>query len=74
MSTHTPRLEPGRGSEILIEARRLGAVLRVAAVDAATGAEAVAIGPAGDPGAVERLAVAKLRRMLAAQRGGNGVA
>ena len=74
MSTRTPRLEPGPGSEILIEARRLGAVLRVAAVDAATGAEAVAIGPAGDPGAVEQLAVAKLRRMLAAQRGGNGVA
>lgn len=72
MNAHKPRLEPGPGSEILIEARRVGGFLRVAAVDAVTGAEAVAIGPAGDPGAVERLAVAKLRRMLAARQGGGG--
>jgi len=73
MSRDKARLEPGLGSEILIETRRLGAVLRVAAVDAATGAEAVAMGPAGDPGAVQRLALAKLRRLLAARGNGNGV-
>jgi hypothetical protein len=50
--------------EVIYEHRRVGAWLRVAAVDAATGAEAVATGPADAPAMVERLAAAKLRRLL----------
>lgn len=50
------------------EHRRVGAWLRVAAVDAATGIEAVATGPAEAPAMVERLAAAKLERLLAARR------
>jgi hypothetical protein len=38
-------------------------------VHVATGVEAVAIGPAHEPKAVERLAVAKLKRTLGAQDG-----
>lgn len=54
--------------EVIFEHRRIGAWLRVAAVDVATGLEAVATGPADAPSMVERLALAKLRRLLAARR------
>ncbi len=50
--------------EVLFEHRRLGAWLRVAAVDPRTGEEAVATGPADAPAMVERLAAAKLARRL----------
>jgi hypothetical protein len=53
---------------VIYEHRRVGAWLRVAAVDAATGVEAVATGPADAPAMVERLAAAKLRRLLAGRR------
>lgn len=56
---------PSRG-EILIEFVRNGAYLKCSAVHAATGLEAAAIGPATDPAALERIAVAKLKRALAA--------
>lgn len=60
---------PDRPSgEILIEFVRSGAYLKCAAVCAVTGREAVAIGPASDPAALERLAVAKLKRLLQADR------
>ncbi|WP_198669187.1 DUF6898 family protein [Elioraea thermophila] len=49
---------------MLFEHRRLGAWLRVAAVDPCTGEEAVATGPADSPAMVERLAAAKLARRL----------
>jgi hypothetical protein len=52
---------------VIYEHRRVGAWLRVAAVDAATGVEAVATGPADAPAMVERLAAAKLRRRLEAR-------
>lgn len=52
--------------EIIIEKIRNGAFLKVSAVHVATGLEASAVGPALEPVAVERLAVAKLRRLLAA--------
>ncbi|QXM25088.1 hypothetical protein KO353_02210 [Elioraea tepida] len=52
---------------MILEHRRLGAWLRVAAVDTTTGLEAVATGPADAPALVERLALAKLRRMLSAR-------
>jgi hypothetical protein len=59
---------PPPGREVIYEHRRMGAWLRVAAVDAATGIEAVATGPAEAPAMVERLAAAKLERLLAARR------
>jgi hypothetical protein len=53
---------------VIYEHRRFGVWLRVAAVDTATGVEAVATGPADAPATVERLAAAKLERLLAARR------
>jgi hypothetical protein len=50
---------------VILEHRRLGAWLRVAAVDTTTGLEAIATGPAEQPTTVERLALAKLRRLVA---------
>lgn len=51
--------------EVIVEFVRNGAFLKCSAVHAATGVEAAAVGPANEPKAVERLAVAKLKRMLA---------
>jgi len=56
-----PRPEPG----IIVEHIRQGQWLKVTAVCERTGVEASAAGPAREPGAVERLAVAKLKRLLA---------
>ena len=53
--------------EVIIESVRNGQFLKCTAVHVATGREAVAVGPAHEPKAVERLAVAKLRRLLAGQ-------
>lgn len=50
--------------EIIVEAIRNGAYLKVTAIHVATGTEVSAVGPANEPKAVERLAVAKLRRRL----------
>lgn len=52
--------------EIIIERVRSGAFLKVSAVHVATGLEASAVGPALEPTAVERLALGKLKRLLAA--------
>ena len=52
--------------EVIIESIRNGTYLKVTAVHVATGTEATAVGPALEPRAVERLAVAKLRRLLVA--------
>jgi len=49
----------------IVEHVRNGQWLKVTAVCEATGLEAAAAGPAHEPNAVERLAVAKLRRLLA---------
>jgi hypothetical protein len=66
--TSAPR--DGRGREILFEFVTLGQQVRVAAVDAATGTEAIVIGPAGAARAdLERLAVNKLLYLLS---GGGG--
>jgi hypothetical protein len=51
--------------EVLIEERRVGAWLKVAAVDPRTGEEAVAAGPATAPEQVRQAAIGKLRRRLA---------
>ncbi len=52
--------------EVILEATRSGAFLKVTVIHAATGIEASAVGPVHEPKAVERLAMAKLRRLVAA--------
>jgi hypothetical protein len=54
---------------VILESTRSGLYLKCCAVHVATGVEATAIGPAHEPRAVERLAVAKLRRTLNEARG-----
>ncbi len=56
-----------RLGEVIVEATRNGSYLKVTAVHVATGREATAVGPVHEPKAVERLAIAKLKRLLAAQ-------
>lgn len=53
--------------EVLLEERRLGGWLKVAAVDPRSGEEAVAVGPSANPAAVRQAAIGKLRRRLAAK-------
>jgi hypothetical protein len=56
--------------EVIIEMRPVGSVVRVAAVDVATGTEVVVFGPATAPQrALEELAVNKLKRRLSMDRG-----
>ncbi|MBJ7485791.1 hypothetical protein [Brevundimonas sp.] len=50
--------------EVIVESTRNGTYLKVTAVHVATGTEATAVGPAVEPRAVERLAIAKLQRLL----------
>jgi hypothetical protein len=52
--------------QVIVEAIRHGVYLKVTAVHVATGTEATAVGPAAEPKAVERLAIAKLKRLIAA--------
>lgn len=56
-------LGPG-SDEVILEYVRNGQFLKCTAVHVATGREAAAVGPAREPKAVERLAIAKLRLML----------
>ncbi len=52
--------------EILLEFVRIGAQLRVSAIDAKTGIEVVIVAPANAPRSqIEKVAVAKLKRKLA---------
>lgn len=57
-------------SEIYLELQRNGSYLKCTAVDAATGEEAVAMGPLNDPEGVKRLAVLKLKNKLAGKKPG----
>ena len=54
----------GAIGEVIVEAIRHGTYLKVTAVHVATGREATAVGPAHEPKAVERLAIAKLKRLI----------
>ncbi|HLL27395.1 MAG TPA: serine hydroxymethyltransferase [Xanthobacteraceae bacterium] len=59
-----------KAGEVIIEMRPVGAAVRVAAVDVATGTEVVVFGPATTPPrALEELAVAKLKRKLSTDSG-----
>jgi len=56
--------------EVIIEMRPVGAVVRVAAVDVASGTEVVVFGPATAPQrALEELAINKLKRRLSTDSG-----
>ncbi|ESQ75357.1 hypothetical protein [Asticcacaulis sp. AC402] len=55
-------------SEIYLELLRNGNFLKCTAVDAATGEEAIAIGPLNYPEGVKRLAIQKLRNKLSGRR------
>tara|TARA_R110002124_G_scaffold270966_4_gene439727 strand:+ start:349 stop:531 length:183 start_codon:yes stop_codon:yes gene_type:complete len=57
--------EPDIGG-IILEKVRNGLYLKVSAIHVATGREVCAVGPAAEPKAVERLAIAKLKRAMAA--------
>lgn len=57
---------PDGGARPIFEHRRIGTVLRVAAIDPGSGTEVVIQGPAsGGPTALERLALRKLEWALA---------
>ena len=62
------RPAPGSG-EIYIEVVRRGNALVATAIDPASGKEASATGPLGARGDIERLAVAKLERLVNGSRG-----
>lgn len=56
----------GDRREVFFEFTAIGAIVKVVAIDAATGTEVSVMGPAGAAQAdLERLAVAKLRARLA---------
>ncbi len=64
-----PTKGEGEG-EVIVEMRPVGGVVRVAAVDVATGTEVVVMGPASaSQQTLEQVAIAKLRRKLATDRG-----
>ena len=55
--------DPALG-EVIVEFTRNGAYLKCSAIHVATGREVSAMGSANEPKAVERVAIAKLRRAL----------
>jgi ABC-type Zn2+ transport system substrate-binding protein/surface adhesin len=62
---------PTKGEgEVIVEMRPVGSVVRVAAIDVATGTEVVVMGPASaSQQTLEQVAIAKLRRKLAMDKG-----
>ena len=60
--------DPEGAARFIVEHIRNGQWLKVTAVDSVTGLEASAAGPAREPGAVERLAVAKLLKLVSASK------
>ena len=53
--------------EVILELTRNGVYLKCSAVHVATGVEATAIGPVTERHALERIALAKLKRALASR-------
>lgn len=53
--------------EVIVEFVRNGAWLKCSAVHVVTGVEASAIGPVAERAGLERIAIAKLKRALAAR-------
>ncbi|WP_292064446.1 DUF6898 family protein [Brevundimonas sp. UBA7664] len=53
--------------EVIVELTRNGAYLKCSAVHVATGIEASAIGPVAERVGLERIAIGKLKRALAAR-------
>ena len=58
-------------SEVFLELQRNGNFLKCTAIDAASGEEAIAIGPYNDPESVKRLALQKLRLKLEGRKPGD---
>ena len=59
-------MSPPRDREVYFEVTRLGATVKVAAIDGATGIEVSVVGPASAaPSDLQQLALAKLRARLA---------
>lgn len=54
----------GEEDEIIVEFVRNGPYVKCSAIHVATGREVSAMGPANEPKAVERVAIAKLKRAL----------
>jgi len=50
--------------DVIVEFVRNGAYLKCSAIQVASGREVSALGPASDPKGVERVAIAKLKRVL----------
>lgn len=50
--------------DVIVEFVRHGSYLKCSAIHVATGREVSAMGPAREPKAVERIAIAKLKRAL----------
>ncbi|WP_425542029.1 DUF6898 family protein [Brevundimonas lenta] len=61
-----PSPDPELG-EVILEMTRTGTYLKCSAIHVATGLEVSAIGPVTEPRALERVAVAKLKRALSAR-------
>lgn len=57
---------PNNTGEVIVEFTRNGAYVKCSAIHVASGREVSALGPANEPKAVERVALAKLKRALAA--------
>lgn len=53
--------------EVIIEMTRNGPYLKCSAIHVVTGVEVSALGPAAEPKGLERIALAKLKRALAAR-------
>lgn len=61
------RPEDAALGEVIVEFVRLGGFLKCSAVHVASGLEVSAMGPVNEPRGLERIAIAKLRRALAAR-------
>ena len=57
-------MQDGELGEVIVEFVRTGTYVKCNAVHTATGIEVSAMGPALEPRAVERVAIAKLKRAL----------